>query len=138
MKIQQTLTLKGEDIDFLTQKINEESKNLGIAEEAYPFAFFIRDDREEIIAGCNGSVIYGAIYTDQLWVSPIYRGQGVGRKLMEQVHTYGLAVNCTMATVATMNFQKAREFYESLGYVCDFERAGYVNGARCLFLSKSL
>ncbi|MGI9215084.1 MAG: GNAT family N-acetyltransferase, partial [Gammaproteobacteria bacterium] len=53
------------DIEFLTQKINEETNDFGVAS---PFAFFIRNEDNCIIAGCNGSVIFGSIYTDQLWV----------------------------------------------------------------------
>jgi len=135
MKIEKTLTPIQQDIDFLTQKINEETSDKGAA---YPFAFFIRDDTHVIIAGCNGSVIFGAIYTDQLWVSPEYRKQGLGRKIMERVHQYGLETGCHMATVSTMNFQKAREFYEALGYQCDFERPGYVENSSCIFLIKKL
>ena len=80
MKIEHTVTPHNEDINFLTQKINQEVSDKGTA---YPFAFFIRDNENEIIAGCNGSVIFGAIYTDQLWVSPGYRKQGLGQQLMK-------------------------------------------------------
>lgn len=123
------------DINFLTQKINAETPQYGTA---YPFGFFIRDESDQIIAGCNGSVIYGAIYTDQLWVSPGHRKLGLGRKLMEQVHDQGRKANCKMATAMTMDFQRARSFYERLGYVCDFERHGYVKGSICYFLKKLL
>lgn len=137
-KIEKTLSPSSQDIDFLTARINESAKALGVEEEAYPFAFFMRDDQGNIIAGCNGSVVYGSIYTDQLWVDEAYRGQGVGSKLMEKVHDYGREIGCAMATVSTMSFQNASSFYEHLGYVCDFERAGHVCGTSCLFLCKSL
>ncbi len=133
------------DIDFLTHKINQETPEFG---EAHPFAFFIRsayakassdkDENNQIIAGCNGSVIFGSIYTDQLWVHPDYRKNGLGHKLMEAVHDYGRRSGCSMATVATMNFQGAKAFYEKLGYVSDFERPGYTNSSSCIFLKRSL
>ena len=63
MKIAHTPTPTSADIDFLTQKINQETPEFG---EAHPFAFFIRDEKNQIMAGCNGSVIFGSIYTDQL------------------------------------------------------------------------
>lgn len=138
MKIERTLSPSSENIDFLTAKINESTKALGIEEEAYPFAFFIRDDESNIIAGCNGSVVYGSIYTDQLWVNERYRGQGLGKQLMQKVHDYGREIGCTMATVSTISFQNARGFYEHLGYVCDFQRTGYIYDSSCLFLLKSL
>ena len=123
------------DIDFLTQKINQETHEFG---EAHPFAFFIRDDKSNIIAGCNGSIIFGSIYTDQLWVHPAHRSMGLGHKLMGAVHDYGRKLGCRIATVATMSFQGASGFYEKLGYIVDFERSGYRQNSSCIFLKRSL
>lgn len=134
------------DIDFLTHKINQETPEFG---EAHPFAFFIRSayapsgvssdkDENQIIAGCNGSVIFGSIYTDQLWVHPAYRKNGLGQKLMEAVHDYGRRSGCSMATVATMSFQGAKTFYEKLGYVIDFNRPGYTKNSSCHSMRKEL
>ena len=133
--IECSLSLSNADINFLSQQINQETPEFG---SAYPFGFFIRDNHDAIIAGCNGSVIFGVIYSDQLWVHPDYRKQGYARKLMESVHDYAREVGCTMATVQTMDFQNARPFYENLGYVCDFERPGYAKGSSCFFLRKTL
>jgi GNAT superfamily N-acetyltransferase len=135
VNIQYTSTPASEDIDFLTQKINQETPEFG---KAHPFAFFIRDDKNQIIAGCNGSVIFGSIYTDQLWVHPAHRKNGLGHKLIEAVETYGRKVGCSMATACTMSFQGALVFYEKLGYVSDFERPGYAQGSSCIFLRKEL
>jgi proline iminopeptidase len=123
------------DFDFLTQKINEEKPDFG---KAYPFAFLIKNDKKQIIGGCNGFVIFGNIYTDQLWVDPNYRNNGLGYKLMAKVHEYGVKSGCTMATLATMNFQEVLSFYAKLGYITDFERTGYNKGASCIFMRKEL
>ncbi len=117
MNFEHTSTPASTDIDFLTHRINQETLDFG---SAYPFAFFIRDECNQIIAGCNGSVIFGSIYTDQLWVHPHHRKSGLGYKLMEAVHDYGHKLGCSMATVATMSFQRTKAFYEKLGYVVDF------------------
>ena len=53
-------------IDFLTTKINKEIEGFG---NTSPFAFFIRNDKEEIIARNNCFIVFGSIHTDQLWVS---------------------------------------------------------------------
>lgn len=63
MKIEHTTSPSSKDIEFLLKKINEEIVDKGTCN---PFAFFIRDDTEQIIAGCSGFVIYGSIYTDLL------------------------------------------------------------------------
>ena len=135
INIEYTSTPTSADIDFLTQKINQETPDFG---SAHPFAFFVRDEHNQIIAGCNGSVIFGSIYTDQLWVHPDHRKKGLGHKLMEAVHDYGRKSGCAMATVATMSFQGAKAFYERLGYLSDFERPGYTQNSSCIFLKRSL
>lgn len=66
--------------------MNEETPAFGAAT---PFAFFLRDEAGNMIAGCNESVIFGCIYTDQLWVHPDYRKNGLGHQLMDEVHEYG-------------------------------------------------
>ncbi|WP_353284273.1 GNAT family N-acetyltransferase [Wolbachia endosymbiont (group A) of Lasioglossum fulvicorne] len=135
MKIEHTTSPSSKDIEFLLKKINEETVDKGTCN---PFAFFIRDDTEQIIAGCSGFVIYGSIYTDLLWVHSDYRRKGMGKQLMEEVHDYSREMHCKIATVATMNFQMARGFYEKLEYKCDLVRPGYVDGATCIFLKKVL
>lgn len=135
MVIEYTKNPATSDIDFLTKQINKETSEYG---EAYPFAFFMRDDDSKIIAGANGFVIYGEIYTDQLWVDKNYRGQGFARKIMDKVHEFGKLEGCKIATLQTMSFQGAQSFYEKLGYVQDFKRAGYVNGSNCIFMRKAL
>lgn len=124
-----------EDIDYLTKMINKETLELG---EAYPFAFFIRDERNKIIAGCNGYIVFGCIYTDQLWVDSGYRNQGFAKNLMEKVHKHGSEEGCSMAALCTMSFQNSINFYKKMGYKVDFERQGYTEHASCFFLRKNL
>lgn len=135
MNIEKTLTPSIEDINFLTQKINQELPEFG---SAYPFAFFVRNNAGDIIAGCNGSVVFGSIYTDQLWVHPDHRKVGLGRKLMERVHVFGREAGSNSAIVTTMSFQNALSFYEKLGYQIEFEREGYASASSCLLLRRNL
>jgi hypothetical protein len=48
----------------------------------------MRDAKNQIIAGANSSIIFGSIYTDQLWVDKAYRQLGYGRKLMARLNNY--------------------------------------------------
>lgn len=138
MEIEFTAHPTSEDLEKLTNSINYEAAIRGVTSKASPYAFFIREEDGEIIAGANGSLIYGTIYIDQLWVNPAYRNQGYGLALMEKVHTLGIEMGCTMATVCTMDFQEVKHFYEKLGYLCDFERQGYSQDAICYFMKKNL
>ena len=83
-------------------------------------------------------MIFGSIYTDQLWVHPAHRTNGLGHQLMEAVHDYGRKLGCRIATVATMSFQGAKTFYKKLGYGLDFERPGYAQNSCCYFMRKEL
>lgn len=132
--IEFTQTPHHTDIEFLTQKINAKTKDYG---EANPFGFFIKEN-DIIIAGANGFVIYGIIYTDQLWVDAKYRHQGLGKQLMNRIHDYERENDCALATVQTMSFLNAENFYAKLGYEHNFKRSGYVKDSYCLFMSKHL
>lgn len=136
MKIEFTSSPDQKDIDYITQRILQETPNYG--EDSSPFAFYVRDNDGKIIAGVNGYIVYGEIYTDQLWVHPLFRKKGVARQLMEEVHEFGRYEDCKVATVQTMCFQKALKFYENLGYVKEFERIGQVKNSTCYFLIKDL
>jgi GNAT superfamily N-acetyltransferase len=137
MKIVHTLNPAANQLEYLTEQINKEALEMGITDQAFPFAFYIYE-QEQLIAGCNGSLIYGSIYTDQLWVHPHYRKKGLGKALMEKVHELGKAHHCTLATVSTLSFQNSRSFYEKLGYTVDFCRPGYVQESVCFFMRKDL
>ncbi len=136
-KIEFQSSPKDEDIHFLTEKINQDASNKGIKPEIHSFAFFIRDEKNDIIAGANGFVIYGSIYTDQLWVEENFRNQGLGKMLMEKIHEYGKEQSCKMATVSTLDFQEALLFYQRLGYKIDFVRDGYTNNFKVYFLKRN-
>lgn len=134
MNVHFTAAPDAADIDFIAQQINQETPECGAA----PFAFFIRNDQGHIMAGCNGAVIFGSIYTDQIWVHPTHRRQGLGRTLMERVHAHGVAHGATQAALNCMSFQEAAAFYKHLGYVLDFQRPGYIKDASCLFFTRPL
>ena len=135
MKIERILNPDQKDTDFLREMIDAENTD---KDDIYSIGFFIRNDDGAIIAGCNCFVLFGSIYTDQIWVHRHHRRQGLGSNLLDEVHTHGRSAGCSMATVATMSFQRALGFYEGLGYVVDLTREGYVHGSSAIFLKKML
>lgn len=127
------------DLLILSNNIAQDLMDRGIpVVPPKSFAFFIRNDQGEIIAGVNGCIIYGVIYTDQLWVHPDMRSQGLGKQLMEAVHGLGRECGCSIATVTTLSLQTAQPFYEHLGYQVDFSRPGYSHGSSAIFMHKKL
>lgn len=99
------------------------------------FAFFIRDNQQTIIGGCNGCTLYGCLYIDQLWVSDVIRNQGFGTRLVEEAIQYGKENGCTFATVNTMDWE-ALGFYQKLGFKIEFERHGFLKNSIFYFLRK--
>lgn len=136
MMIECILNPEQQDLDFLTNMINQETKDFGRVNSV---AFFVKNPDNQIIAGCNCYIIFGVIHIDQLWVDANYRKRGLGRSIMEKVHDYGRKSNCSMVTVSTISFLvNTRNFYEKLGYKIDFERLGYTGGASYVFYKKDL
>lgn len=101
------------------------------------FAFFIRDDHNQIMGGANGYTFYGCVYVDQLWVDEALRGQGYGAKLMQAAEDLGRERGCTFAAVNTMDWE-GLAFYQKLGYHVEFERHGFVKESIFYFLRKNL
>jgi GNAT superfamily N-acetyltransferase len=134
MKIEQKIPTDLE-VDFLKKKIVEASQGYGDMDS---FAFLIRDEGGEIIAGASGYSSFGSIYTNYLWVHADYRERGLASQIMAKVHEYGRQLGYKMATLCTMNFHNTQKFYEKLGYNLEFERSGYQDDASCLFLRKML
>jgi GNAT superfamily N-acetyltransferase len=121
MNISFTATPSTQDKAFLTRQISAETPTYG---DAHSFGFFMRDAQGEILAGCHGYTFYGFIFTEELWVHPDHRKQGLGRQLMDKAHDFGRAQGCKIAFLSTMSFQKAEAFYQRLGY----ERAHTLTG----------
>lgn len=99
------------------------------------FAFFIRDQHNTIVGGCNGNTLYGCLYIDQVWVSDSLRNQGFGTQLVQAAIQYGKDNGCTFAAVNTMDWE-ALGFYQKLGFTIEFERHGFLNNSVFYFLRK--
>lgn len=66
MQFEMTFSPSFQDVDLLTKRIHEDAVEKGVTAIAQPFAIYLKTDNGELIAGCNGSIVYGSIYTDQL------------------------------------------------------------------------
>jgi GNAT superfamily N-acetyltransferase len=68
-----------------------------------------------VLGGAYGDTHYGWLYLSLLWVDETFRGQGWGRRLVEDFEAEGRARGCHGAWVSTYEFQAA-SFYERLAY----------------------
>ena len=102
-----------------------------------PFAFFIRDSRNAILAGAKGVSLYGCLYVDMLWVVPNMRHRGWGSQLIDACEKLGQERHCTFVSLTTMDWE-ALPFYQKLGYEIEFVREGYEKNSKMYLLRKSL
>ncbi|CEG57197.1 GNAT family N-acetyltransferase [Legionella fallonii] len=126
-----------DDIQVLSTGIMNHAKQAKDQEPLDFFAFFIRDNQNTILGGCNGCNLYGCLYIDQLWVSETLRHKGLGTKLIQAAEDFGKEKGCTFATVNTMDWE-ALDFYKNLGFEIEFERHGFVKNSVFYFLKKPL
>ena len=55
---------------------------------------------------------------EDLIVEETYRGNGIGRQLMDAIHAYGRERGCQYAILVSSGFRKqAHKFYEKIGYI---------------------
>ena len=57
-----------------------------------------------------------AVHMHALYVEPRYRGEGMGRRLLEEALTWGRDRGCTEATLSVLAGNPARDLYERVGF----------------------
>ena len=101
------------------------------------FSIFIKDENEIIVGGASGTLFYGSLYVDSLWVDKALRRQGWGTKLMHEAENVGRKHGASFVTLNTMDWE-ALLFYQKLGYSIEFTREGYEKGSMMFMLRKNL
>lgn len=118
----------------------------GISERAFqakglspirPFSIFIKDQKEQVLGGASGTLFYGSLYVDSLWVDETLRNQGWGKKLMYEAEKIGREHGALFVTLNTMDWE-ALPFYQKLGYSIEFTRTGYEKDSKMFMLRKNL
>jgi len=70
----------------------------------------------KLIAGAMASMTaFKILYVSTVYVEESFRGQGIGRKLMDEVERQALQFGATMIRLDTFNWQ-GYEFYKKIGY----------------------
>ena len=102
-----------------------------------PFSIFIKDQEENIVGGVSGTLFYGSLYVDSLWVNKTLRHQGWGSKLMHEAEQVGREHGVRFITLNTMDWE-ALPFYQKLGYSIEFTREGYSKDSKMFMLRKNV
>ncbi len=126
-----------DDIDIIWKGISENAKITRGHNPGKSFAFFIKDENNNIKGGCTGYIFYGCLYVDLLWVDSLLRRNKYGSKLMDKAQELAKENLCHFIAVNTMDFE-ALDFYKKLGFFVEFERHGFDKNSIMYFLRMNL
>ncbi|HEY9056338.1 MAG TPA: GNAT family N-acetyltransferase [Aurantimonas sp.] len=101
------------------------------------FVMLALSDDEGVDGGLIGKLYWDWLSIETVAVPERWRGQGLGRRLLEQAETIALAEGCHSAWVDTYSFQSPG-FYEAMGYRPFGRLADYPMGEERIFYAKAL
>ena len=102
-----------------------------------PLHLSLKGDDGNVVGGLYGASMWSWLMIDGLWISPLLRGQGFGKKLLLAAEAIAVSRGCSGSWLGTFDFQ-ARDFYQHLGYRVFAELPGFPPGHTHFHLSKKL
>ena len=132
----------GDDADdygrkFLEARINEHNAATTGIRDGAGIAFFVRDERDAVVAGLSGWTWGDCLYVEYLWVHEDRRRRGYGTRLLAAAEDEARARGCHQVALTTHSFQ-APDFYRRLGYEVYGTLDDYPAGHRQYHLKKRL
>ena len=124
------------DLQFLEDRLYEYNRQQTGCDDGQLFAFFIRDEKGEVLAGLSGWTWAEACEIQSLWVHPDWRGQGYGRKLLEAAEQEARERGCRVIMLTSYSFQ-APAFYQKNGYELAWQLKDFPPGhAHCILVKR--
>lgn len=124
-----------EELQFLEDRLYEFNSAQTGQDDGQLFAFLVRNEQQEIVAGLSGWTWAHACEIRTLWVHPAWRGQGFGRRLLESAEQEAQACGCNVILIGSYSFQ-APEFYQKCGYRLAWQLNDFPPGHHHCYLVK--
>jgi GNAT superfamily N-acetyltransferase len=124
-----------EELQFMEDRLYEFNGAQTGKTDGRLFSIFIRDEKQEILAGISGWTWANACEIRTLWVHPSWHGQGYGRDLLESAEQEARARGCKIILIASYSFQ-APTFYRKCGYELSWQLNDFPPGHQYCFLVK--
>jgi GNAT superfamily N-acetyltransferase len=125
------------DIQLLEDRIYEFNAARTGIDDGRLLAILVRDGHEEIIAGLYGWTWGRCCEVRTLWVHELWRGKGLGTRLMAAAEAEARARGAAQMVTSTHSFQ-APGFYRRLGFESVGQIDDYPLGYSHIFLRKQL
>jgi ribosomal protein S18 acetylase RimI-like enzyme len=113
------------------------SRQRGFTWQPAPLALALRAEGGKIVGGLIAELQWDWLRIDILAVAEEFRGDGWGRRLVEEAERVAGEAGCHSSWVDTFSFQSP-DFYRRLGYRVFGELADYPTGQTRYFLAKRL
>ena len=126
-----------EQVQYLEDRLYEFNASVTRITDGEGLAIFVRDDREQIVAGICGHTWGGYCEIRQFWVEESLRGRGLGTKLLLAAENEARRRGCNQIFLATFSFQ-APAFYAQHGFTTLAAVDDYPRGHQALLLRKRL
>ena len=86
----------------------------------------VLEHNNEVIGVLTAYTAFAEIYIDDIWVDPLYRGSGYGRKLLHKLEEQFKDKGYNNINLVTSQFQ-APNFYKKCGFIAEFIRENQHN-----------
>ena len=121
--------------EFLEDRLYEFNFEQIQQDDGQLFAFFIRNEQQEIVAGLSGWTWAQACEIRILWVHATWRRQGYGRKLLESAEQEARLRGCKVILIASYSFE-VPGFYQKCGYKIVYQLDDFPPGYQHTYLVK--
>jgi len=99
----------------------EDQKKHGIGFNYKKVSIVVNDENNKLVAALIAYTVYVEIYVDDIWVDPLYRKKGLGRKLLNELENKYKGTEYQNINLVTSEFQ-APGFYKKCGFEVEFVR----------------
>lgn len=137
MKIEVNQNPTAEEIQSVINGVNSHNKPFFEAIRSQDFTCFVYDDEGEEQGGLYGELWGDWLLVKYLWVDPVSKGNGLGRKLLQRAEAFALEEGCHSVFLDTYSFQ-AKPFYEKQGYQVKMALEPYPVSDTRYYLTKAL
>lgn len=125
------------ELQFLEDRLYEFNCAQTGQDDGQLFAFFLRNEQQEIVAGLSGWTWAQACEIRTLWVHPAWRGHGYGRSMLESAEQEAQDRGCRVILIGSYSFQ-APEFYQKCGYGLAWQLNDFPPGHHHCYLVKQV
>jgi ribosomal protein S18 acetylase RimI-like enzyme len=135
IEIQQPDHPSGNDTAYVYQQFrafNDRQSGLFPSRDLHLLAYA---SDQKLVGGLFGTISWGWLHVDVIWVAETYRQRGIGNSLMDRAEATASAMGIHQSYLETTDFQ-AVDFYKKRGYLIFAQLDNQPPGHVCYYMKK--